>query len=93
MHVLHIATRCTDHTDIGSLLPVDGHRHPVHLRSDGDPLRDRRKRFSVNLTHPFAQHVKWRLQYNHDRADYLSGGNANSAWLQLVYQAGEHDEQ
>jgi len=60
--------------------------------SGDDPLRDRRKRFSVNLTHPFAQYVKWRLQYNHDRADYLSGGNANSAWLQLVYQAGEHDE-
>jgi len=57
-----------------------------------DPLRDRRKRFSVNVRHSVSKSVSLRLQYNHDRADHLSGGSANSVWLQMVFKAGAHDE-
>ncbi len=57
-----------------------------------DPLRDRRKRFSVNASHSVAKSVSLRLQYNYDRADHLSGGSANSVWLQMVFKAGAHDE-
>ena len=57
-----------------------------------DPLRDNRKRLSLNITRPLAKSVKWRLQYNHDRDNTLSDNNADSVWLQLVYQAGSHNE-
>jgi len=55
-----------------------------------DPLRNNRKRFSVNVTHPLSKSVKWRLQYNRDLDDNLNGNNANSVWLQVVFQAGAH---
>jgi hypothetical protein len=60
--------------------------------SGSDPLRGNRKRFSVNHTYSVSPSVKLRLQYNHDRADYLPSDSANSVWMQLVYQAGGHDE-
>jgi len=57
-----------------------------------DPLRDRRKRFSVNVSRSVSKSVNLRLQYNYDRADSLSGDSANSVWLQIVFKAGAHDE-
>lgn len=57
-----------------------------------DPLRGNRKRFSVNHTYSVLPSVKLRLQYNHDRPDYLPRDSANSVWVQLVYKAGGHGE-
>jgi len=64
----------------------------ANLDNANDPLRDRRKRFSVNISHSVSKSVSLRLQYNHDRADHLSGGIANSVWLQMVFKAGAHDK-
>lgn len=60
--------------------------------STDDPLRDNRKRLSLNLTHPLGESTRVRLQYNHDRAEHLLGGSADSVWLQLLFQAGAHHE-
>ncbi len=59
--------------------------------SDGtDPLRDRRERYAANLSFHPTEFSKLRLQYNHDRAEHLSGHTANSLWLQYEFNLGAH---
>ena len=55
-----------------------------------DPLRDTRKRYSPNVTWYPTEFSKLRLQYNHDRAEHLPGGSANSLWLQTEFSIGRH---
>lgn len=59
-----------------------------------DPFRDRRTRASVELGWLGDHGTSVRLQYNHDRADHLDGGDANAIWLQLRYALGadEHHD-
>lgn len=56
-----------------------------------DPFRDDRIRISPLLGWQFAPTGNLRLQYNHDRADHLSDGNAHAVWLglQWAFGAGE----
>lgn len=60
--------------------------------ADNDPLRGKRTRFAVNLTRPLSPRAWWRLQYNHDQAEFLMDKSADSIWLQLGYKVGAHDE-
>ena len=55
-----------------------------------DPFRDRRERYSANLSFFSTEHSKLRLQYNHDRAEHLLGRNADSVWLQYEFNLGAH---
>lgn len=67
---------------------ADGNKDIVN-----DPLRDSRKRLSMNVTHSLSKLAKLRLQYNRDWADSLLFDNsADSVWLQIVFQAGSHRE-
>lgn len=56
----------------------------------GDFLRDERKRLSPNLTWYPSEFSKLRLQYNHDWAEHIFGGNADALWLQLEFALGQH---
>ncbi|MBL4868772.1 MAG: hypothetical protein JKY67_20605 [Pseudomonadales bacterium] len=58
--------------------------------SENDPLRDRRKRVSPNLTWHPTEYSKLRLQYNRDWANHLSGGTADSVSLQVEFSLGAH---
>ena len=62
--------------------------------NDLDPFRDHRTRTSLQLGWLGWRNVSVRLQYNHDRADHLHDGDANSVWMQLRYALGgdEHHE-
>lgn len=53
-----------------------------------DPFRDRRTRTSWQLGWLGWRNASLRLQYNHDRADHLDDGDANSVWVQLRYALG-----
>lgn len=55
-----------------------------------DPLRDNRSRLSTNLTWYPTEFSKLRVQFNHDRAQYLAGNTANSLWLQAEFNIGHH---
>lgn len=59
-----------------------------------DPLRDRRKRLSPNVTWYPTEFSRLRAQYNRDWADHLSGtsdnGAADTFWLQLEVSLGGH---
>ena len=55
-----------------------------------DPLRDRRKRLSPNLTWRPSEYSKLRLQYNRDWAEHLPEGSANSVFLQVEFSLGSH---
>lgn len=55
-----------------------------------DPLRDKRTRYSVNLTRYFSEYSKVRLQYNRDEAEHLDGKTANALWLQYEVGIGRH---
>lgn len=57
-----------------------------------DAARVARKRLAISYTRALSSSLKWRLQFNHDRDDALADGEASSLWLQLVFQAGAHDE-
>lgn len=57
---------------------------------DTDPLRDRRRRYTPNLTFYPTEFSKLRLQYSHDRAEHLAGQRANSIWLQYEFHLGAH---
>jgi len=64
--------------------------------SDTDSLRDRRERASVNLTYYPSEFSKVRLQYNYDRAEFLSRApfsdpkDAHSIYLQFEILFGAH---
>ena len=55
-----------------------------------DPLRDKRERYSANLSFYSTEYSKLRLQYNHDRAEHLLGRTADSVWLQFEFNLGAH---
>ena len=55
-----------------------------------DPLRDRRKRYSPNVTFYPTEFSKIRLQYNRDWAGHLVNNTANSVWLQWEFNLGAH---
>lgn len=55
-----------------------------------DPFRDHRWRVSPNLTWYPTEFSKLRLQYNHDKADHLPDGKADSVWLQFEVGIGSH---
>jgi hypothetical protein len=58
--------------------------------SRGDSLRDARQRYSAVLTYHPSEFSKVRLQYNYDRAQFLSEGDAHSAYLQFEILLGAH---
>jgi hypothetical protein len=58
--------------------------------SRSDALRDSRQRYSAVLSYYPSEFSKLRLQYNHDRAQFLSGGDAHSAFLQFEILFGAH---
>ena len=58
--------------------------------SADDPLRDRRKRLSPNLTWHPSEYSRVRLQYNRDWAEHLTGGSADSLFLQVEFSIGSH---
>jgi hypothetical protein len=55
-----------------------------------DPFRDKRWRVSPNLTWYPTEFSKLRLQYNHDDAQHLPDGKADSIWLQFEAGIGSH---
>ncbi len=55
-----------------------------------DPLRDRRWRFSPNLTHRFSEFSRMRLQYNVDFAEHLNDKALHGVFLQFDFSIGKH---
>jgi hypothetical protein len=55
-----------------------------------DPFRDNRWRISPALTWYPTEFSKIRLQYNHDDAQHLPDGKADSLWLQFEVGIGSH---
>lgn len=55
-----------------------------------DSLRDKRTRYSLNLTRYHTEYSKVRLQYNRDAADHLEGKTAHAVWLQYEVGIGRH---
>lgn len=55
-----------------------------------DPLRDKRKRLSPNLTWYPTEYSKLRLQYNRDWTEHLPDKTADSLWFQLEFNLGRH---
>lgn len=55
-----------------------------------DPLRDKRKRLSPNLTWYMSEYSKVRLQYSHDWTEHLDEKTADTLWLQIEFSLGAH---
>ncbi|MFO0832587.1 MAG: hypothetical protein U0637_12200 [Phycisphaerales bacterium] len=55
-----------------------------------DPFRDNRQRLSPLLIWQLSEFSRLRLQYNHDAADHLEGGDADSVYLGLEVLFGAH---
>jgi hypothetical protein len=55
-----------------------------------DPLRDRRLRFSADLSYYPTEFSKLRVQYNLDRAQHLDDDLKHSIWLQFEFLLGAH---
>ncbi|MEW6324743.1 MAG: zinc-regulated TonB-dependent outer membrane receptor [Nitrospirota bacterium] len=69
---------------------VAGARVDIAKGNDpADPLRDRRWRVSPNLTFYPGEFSKWRLQYNHDRAEHLADP-VHAVFLQVEFLLGSH---
>lgn len=58
--------------------------------SPADPLRDRRWRFSPNLTFYPSEFSKWRLQYNLDLAEHRGDRALHAVFLQFEFLIGTH---
>jgi hypothetical protein len=58
--------------------------------AETDSLRDKRQRYSAVLTHYPSEFSKLRLQYNHDRAQFLNDGAAHGVFLQFEILFGAH---
>jgi len=58
--------------------------------TESDFLRDKRQRYSAVLTYYPSEFSKLRLQYNYDHAQFLSEGDAHSAYLQFEILFGAH---
>lgn len=57
---------------------------------ENDPFRDNRQRFSPVLIWSLSEFSRLRLQYNHDIADHLPDGHADSLYLGLEVLFGAH---
>ncbi|MBI5455327.1 MAG: hypothetical protein HY956_11910 [Deltaproteobacteria bacterium] len=57
---------------------------------DSDPFRDDRSRVSPLVTWMPTEFSRLRAQYNYDRADHLSDGEAHSVWLGVEFMYGAH---
>lgn len=57
---------------------------------DSDPFRDDRTRVSPLLTWMPSEFSRFRVQYNYDRAEYLSDKEAHSVWLGVEFMYGAH---
>ncbi len=57
---------------------------------DSDPFRDDRQRISPLLVWQLSEFSRLRLQYNHDIADHLKGGHADSVWIGMEILFGAH---
>lgn len=55
-----------------------------------DSLRDSRQRYSAVLSYYPSEFSKVRLQYNYDRAEFMSADDAHSAFLQFEILFGAH---
>lgn len=55
-----------------------------------DSLRDKRTRYSANLTWYPSEYSKVRLQFNRDKAEHLDGKRADALWLQYEVGIGRH---
>jgi hypothetical protein len=55
-----------------------------------DALRDSRQRYSAVLSYYPSEFSKLRLQYNFDRAQFLSAGEAHSLFFQFEILFGAH---
>lgn len=71
----------------GSGASVDG--GVLASRAD-DSLRDDRLRLSPLLTWHPSEFSRFRLQYNYDNADFLSGGDAHTVWIGGEVMYGSH---
>jgi hypothetical protein len=58
--------------------------------SNADALRDSRQRYSAALSYYPSEFSKLRLQYNYDRAEFLSERDAHSAYVQFEILFGAH---
>jgi hypothetical protein len=72
-----------------------GERTEIALPDGGyatsaDSLRDSRQRVSAVLSYYPSEFSKLRLQYNYDRAEFLSAADAHSAYLQFEILFGAH---
>jgi hypothetical protein len=57
---------------------------------ENDPYRDNRQRFSPLLVWNVSEFARLRLQYNHDIADHLASGHADSIYFGLELLIGAH---
>jgi hypothetical protein len=55
-----------------------------------DSVRDSRQRYSAVLSYYPSEFSKLRLQYNYDRAEFLSAGDAHAAFVQFEILFGAH---
>jgi hypothetical protein len=62
----------------------------LNYTSASDALRDERQRYSAVLTYYPSEFSKLRLQYNYDHSQFLSDGDAHSAYLQFEILFGAH---
>lgn len=72
---------------------AQGEEHAVALAeydSASDALRDERQRLSFVLSYYPSEFSKVRLQYNYDRAEFLSASAAHSTFLQFEILFGAH---
>jgi hypothetical protein len=58
--------------------------------TNADALRDSRQRYSAVLSYYPSEFSKLRLQYNYDRTEFLSDGDAHSAFVQFEILFGAH---
>jgi hypothetical protein len=57
---------------------------------ENDPFRDNRQRISPLLEWKLSEFSRLRLQYNHDIADHLPRGEADSVWVGVEILFGAH---
>ena len=62
----------------------------IRYDSQEDPRRDRRRRYTADLTYYPSEFSKIRLQYSYDRADFLEEEDAHSVYIQGEISFGAH---
>jgi hypothetical protein len=56
-----------------------------------DPERNKRKRLALSITHSLNKRASLRIQYNKDQAANLTGGSADSIWMQFIFHLGDDE--